>query len=418
MREIRDAKCGDGYTAIVTSRGLQRDDYSATITARGSHRQTLAVFCGLTPYMPAWYPRGVSDLRYFIGFNRVSGIGPARLQRLLDAFGDLETAWTAGAFELAQAGLDKRTLENFLAARKEMNLDAELERAQRACDLILTWDDPAYPRRLKEIPQPPPLLYVKGALAPEDEWALAVVGTRSASAYGKETTRTLVAELARTKLTIVSGLARGIDAAAHVSALDAGGRTIAVLGNGIDEIYPPEHTKLAHMIVEHGALVSDYPLGMKPDAANFPARNRIISGLSLGVLFVEGDQVSGAMITCNFALEQDREVFAIPGNIFRKESRGPNKLIRESRAKLVTSVDDILEELNLTMIAEKQEARTIVPANETEALLLKYLSADPAHVDEIRQQSGLPIAQVTSTLALMELKGLSDNNVGRIVLPA
>lgn len=354
----------------------------------------------------------MTDLRYFIGFNRVSGIGPAKLQRLLDFFGDLPTAWTAGAFELAQAGLDKRAVENLLLARKELDLDAELGKAQKACDAILTWDDDAYPRRLKEIPQPPPVLYIKGALAPEDDWALAVVGTRSASAYGKEVTRTLCSELARNKMTIVSGLARGIDAAAHVAALDANGRTIAVLGNGIDQIYPPEHAKLARMIVERGALISDYPVGMKPDAANFPPRNRIISGLALGVLLVEGAESSGAMITCEFALEQDREVFAVPGNIFRREAKGPNKLIRESRAKLVTSVEDILEELNLTMIAEKQQARAIVPSNETEAVLLKYISADPAHVDDIRQQSGLPIAQVTATLALMELKGMVTQTGG------
>lgn len=348
----------------------------------------------------------MTDLRYFIGFNRVSGIGPAKLQRLLDFFGDLETAWTAGAFELAQAGLDKRAIENLLAARKEWNLDAETEKARKACDTILTWDDDAYPRRLKEIPLPPPLLYIKGTLTPEDDWSLAVVGTRNASAYGKEVTQQLVGEIARNKMTIVSGLARGIDAAAHVSALNAQGRTIAVLGCGIDQIYPPEHAKLARMITERGALISDYPVGMKPDATNFPPRNRIISGLSLGVLLVEGDEQSGAMITCEFALEQDREVFAVPGNIFRRESKGPNKLIRDSRAKLVTRVQDILEELNLTMIAEKQQARAIVPSNETEAVLIKYLSADPVHVDELRQQSGLPIAQVTSTLALMELKGM------------
>ncbi len=347
----------------------------------------------------------MTDVRYFIGFNRVSGIGPAKLQRLADFFGDLETAWTASTFELVRAGLDKRALENLLVARKELNLDAELDKARKACDLLLTWDDDAYPRRLKEIPLPPPLLYIKGKLAPEDDWSLGVVGTRNATAYGKEIARTLCTELAQNKMTIVSGLARGIDAAAHVAALDAGGRTIAVMGNGIDQVYPPEHAKLARMIAEHGALISDYPVGMKPDAANFPPRNRIISGLSLGVLLVEGDEQSGAMITCDFALEQDREVFAVPGNIFRKESRGPNKLIRESRAKLVTRVEDILEELNLTMIAEKQQARAIVPSNDTEALLLKYLSADPIHVDELRQQSGLPIAQVTSTLALMELKG-------------
>ncbi len=348
----------------------------------------------------------MTDVRYFIGFNRVSGIGPAKLQKLLDFFGDLETAWTAGSFELVTAGLDKRALENLLNARKDMNLDAETEKAYKICDTILTWDDDAYPRRLKEIPLPPPILYIKGALAPEDDWALGVVGTRNATAYGKEIARTLCTELAQNKMTIVSGLARGIDAAAHVAALDAGGRTIAVMGNGIDQIYPPEHAKLARMIPEHGAILSDYPVGMKPDATNFPPRNRIISGLSLGVLLVEGDVQSGAMITCDFALEQDREVFAVPGNIFRKESRGPNKLIRESRAKLVTCVEDILEELNLTMIAEKQQARAIVPSNETEAVLLQHLSADPIHVDELRQNSGLPIAQVTSTLALMELKGL------------
>jgi len=373
---------------------------------RTTARETLRVFFHLTACPTEWYPRGVTDLRYWIGFNRVSGIGPAKLQRLLDYFGDLPKAWSASAFELAQVGLDKRALENFLAARQQLNLDAELEKARRACDTILTWDDPAYPRRLKEISNPPPLLYIKGELVPEDEWSLAVVGTRSASAYGKEVTRNLATELARNKITVVSGLARGIDAAAHVAALDAGGRTVAVLGTGIDSVYPPEHAKLAGMIRERGALVSDYPVGMKPDAANFPARNRIISGLALGVLLVEGDEMSGAMITCEFALEQDREVFAVPGNIFRRESRGPNKLIRESRAKLVTRVEDILEELNLTMIAEKQAARAVVPTNDTEALLLKYLSADPMHVDELRQQSGLPIAQVTATLAMMELKGI------------
>lgn len=346
------------------------------------------------------------DLRYWIGFNRVSHIGAAKQQRLLDYFGDLEAAWTAGAFELSQAGLDKRAIETLLATRKQIDLDSELARAQNACDYILTWNDAEYPRRLRQIPHPPPVLFIKGSLTESDEWAIAVVGTRRASAYGKESARTLVTELVRNQITIVSGLARGIDAAAHVAALDAGGRTLAVLGHGIDTIYPPEHANLAQMIVERGAVISDYPVGTKPDAANFPPRNRIISGLSIGVLFVEGDETSGAMITCDFALEQDREVFAVPGNIFRRESRGPNKLIRQSGAKLVTQVQDILEELNLTMVAEQQATRAVVPSNDTEAVLLKYLSADPIHIDELRQQSGMPIAQVSSSLALMELKGM------------
>lgn len=348
----------------------------------------------------------MSDLRYWIAFSRVSQIGPAKIQRLLDYFGDLESAWNADSQELAQAGLDKRALENLRLSQRDLNLDAELELAQKECDAILTWDDSAYPNRLREIPHPPPVLYLKGVLSGADEWAVAVVGTRRASAYGKEITHTLVTELAQHGITIVSGMARGIDAAAHTAALAAGGRTLAILGNGVDVVYPPEHRKMAEAIAEHGALISEYPVGTKPDAPNFPPRNRIISGLSLGVLLTEGDEQSGAMITCAFALEQDREVFAVPGNIFRRESRGPNKLIRESRAKLVTRVEDILEELNLTMVAEHQATRAAVPENETEAILLNHLSGDPVHIDELRQHTGLPIAQVSSTLALLELKGL------------
>jgi DNA processing protein len=342
----------------------------------------------------------------------VPQIGPAKVQRLLDYFGDLPTAWTAGANELSQAGLDKRALENLLSARRDLDLRVEYDKARAACDTILTWEDPEYPRLLRQIPHPPPVLYVKGKLTYDDEWSLAVVGTRRASAYGREVTRAFVADLVRNKITIVSGLARGIDAEAHRTALEAGGRTIAVLGCGIDTIYPPEHERLAHTLVEHGALLTEYPVGTKPDAVNFPPRNRIISGLSLGVLLVEGDENSGAMITADFALEHDREVFAVPGNIFRRESRGPNRLIRESRAKSVMGVQDILEELNLTMVAEQSEARAVVPDNETEATLLRYLSAEPVHVDELRQQSGLPIAQVSSTLALMELKGLVRQSGG------
>lgn len=348
----------------------------------------------------------MTDRRYWIGFNLVPQIGPAKLQRLLDYFGDLPTAWAAGTHELAQAGLDKRAIENLVIARRDLDLPAVYDKARASCDLILTWEDPEYPRLLRQIPHPPPVLYIKGKLTYEDEWSLAVVGTRRASAYGREVTRAFVGDLVRNKITIVSGLARGIDAEAHRAAIEAGGRTVAVLGCGIDLVYPPEHDKLAHMLVEHGALVTEYPVGTKPDAMNFPARNRIISGLSLGVLLIEGDETSGAVITADFALEHDREVFAVPGNIFRRESRGPNRLIRESRAKSVMSVQDILEELNLTMVADQAEARAIVPDNETEAALLRFLSSDPVHVDDLRQQSGLPIAQVSSTLALMELKGL------------
>jgi DNA processing protein len=211
--------------------------------------------------------------------------------------------------------------------------------------------------------------------------------------------------LARNGLTIVSGLARGIDSEAHRAALDSGGRTLAVLGSGVDVIYPPEGRKLARSVIERGALVSEYALGTRPEAGNFPPRNRIISGLSLGVVIVEAGERSGALITADFALDQGREVFAVPGNIFRKKSKGTNNLIQQG-AKAVLSVEDVLEELNLTMVSQQAEVRAIVPENETEAALLEYITADPVHVDEVGQKSGLPIAQVSSALALMELKGM------------
>jgi len=347
----------------------------------------------------------MNDLRYWIGFNRVMGIGPAKLRALLDHFGDLETAWHADSSALREAGLDRRALEYLLAARSAMNLEAEVARVKQLGARPITWEDADYPPQLKSITAPPPLLYVKGAFTAADLWAIAVVGTRKATAYGRDVTRLLVGDLTRSGVTIVSGLARGIDAAAHQAALDAGGRTIAVLGHGIDFIYPPEHRKLAEQITEHGALVTDYPISTAPEGKNFPPRNRIISGLSLGVLVVEGDTSSGAGITADFCLEQGREVFAVPGNILQRSSRLPNTLIQQG-ATLVLSAEDILEQLNLNMVAQHAEAREVIPADATEAKLLELLSAEPVHIDDLHRETGLPIAQVSSTLALMELKGM------------
>ncbi len=348
----------------------------------------------------------MTDARYWVGFNLIPQIGPVKARRLLDHFGDLAAAWRASALELAAAGLDRRALENVLAARPQIDLDAEMDKIARAGVRVLVWDDPAFPRLLIDIPNPPFALYVKGEIIAEDEWSVAVVGTRRASAYGREVTRQIVTDLVRNRITIVSGLARGIDAEAHRAALDAQGRTLAVLGCGVDVVYPPEHAKLAQQIAEHGALVSEYPLGTLPEAGNFPPRNRIISGLSLGSLIVEGDESTGARITIEDALEQGRETFAVPGNLYRREARGPNKMIQRGEAKLVTCAMDILEELNLTMVEEHQQVRAAIPENEIESTLLKHLSADPVHIDELGRETGLPIASVSSTLALMELKGM------------
>jgi DNA processing protein len=219
--------------------------------------------------------------------------------------------------------------------------------------------------------------------------------------------------LAANRVTVVSGLARGIDAIAQRAALAAGGRTIAVMACGLDIVYPPEHVKLAQEVLEHGALISDYPLGTQPKSEYFPRRNRIMSGISLGVLMVEGDVNSGAMITARLSLEQNREVFAVPGSIYAPTYRGNNKLIQEGEAKLVSRVEDVLEELNLTMVAQQMEMTELIPADETEARLLRRLSSQPRHIDEVRRESGLPIAVVSSTLAMLELKGMV-RQVGRM----
>ncbi len=343
--------------------------------------------------------------KYWIGFNIVPGIGPIRFKILLAHFGDAERAWRASTAELRAAGLDKRSIQNLVRTRGRLSLEEEMEKIARAGAQLITWDDPAYPPHLRHIYDPPFLLYVKGELLEADEWSVAIVGTRRASVYGKEVTKQLAGDLARNQVTVVSGLASGIDAEAHRAALEAGGRTIAVLGNGLDIVYPPRNEALSRRIAESGALVSEFPLGTRPEARNFPRRNRIISGLTLGTVVTEAGPVSGALITARYALEQGRDVFAVPGNILARQSQGTNELIRDG-ATPVLSVEDILQGLNLSMISQHQEVRAIVPENETESALLSYLSTNPIHIDEIVRQSGLPAALVSSTLLMMELKGM------------
>jgi DNA processing protein len=258
---------------------------------------------------------------------------------------------------------------------------------------------------LAQIPDPPPVLYVRGELAPEDDWSVAIVGSRKATSYGREVTRRLAGDLARNGVTVVSGMARGIDGIAHRTALEAGGRTIAVLGSGLDVIYPAEHRSLAREIARHGAVVSDYPLGTKPEASNFPPRNRIISGLSLGTIVIEAGFRSGALITADFALDHGREVFAVPGSILSPGSAGCNRLLRDG-AHVLTEARDVLEVLHLDQVPEKQAARLALPENPVEAALFESLSAEPRHLDAVVRSSGIPVEVVSSTLVMMELKGM------------
>jgi DNA processing protein len=249
-------------------------------------------------------------------------------------------------------------------------------------------------------------LYVRGELKAVDEFAVAIVGTRQATTYGKEVARQLATGLAHSQVTIVSGLARGIDLIAHEAALTAGGRTIAVLGCGVDIIYPPEGRRISTQLIANGALISDLPLGTAPEPTNFPPRNRIISGLSLGVIVIEAGDESGALITADFALEQGREVFAVPGNIYSKSSRGTNRLI-QTGAKLVTCVEDVLDELNLKLVTQQAQVREEIPADDTERAVLNALSHEPIHIDELSRTLTMPIPILSATLTVMELKGMA-----------
>jgi DNA processing protein len=352
-----------------------------------------------------------TDLPYYLAFARVKGIGAVRMRKLKAHFGSLQTAWSANEFDLAAAGLDLRTIAALTQGRKSISPQQEVERLTKAGAHALTWDDPSYPRLLREVSDPPPVLFIKGALSEADSWAVSIVGTRQATIYGREVTEMLASDLARQRITIVSGLARGIDAYAHQAALKAGGRTLAVLGCGVDVTYPPEHRKLAQQIAEQGALVSDYPLGTPPDAANFPPRNRIISGLSLGVVIVEADEQSGALITAEFAADQGRDVFAVPGNIFNRTSRGTNRLIQKG-AHIVLDTQSILEELNLNMVAAQQEVQTAAPESDLERAILKSLAHEPTQVNDLVRTLNLPTAEVTAALALMELRGLVRQATG------
>lgn len=347
----------------------------------------------------------MSDLKYWLGFNLVKGIGPAKLQALLDVFDSLADAWQATDLQLQKIGFDQRAILSLREARTQLDLDRCLAQVEAAGVSLLTWNSASYPAYLREIPNSPPVLYQQGNLLAEDRLGVAVVGTRRLTSYGRSVTRDLVLGLVQNGVTIVSGLARGIDAVAHKTALDAGGRTIAVLGSGLDCVYPAENRPLAQQIIQQGVVFSEYGLGVQPEAKNFPPRNRIITGLSLGVIVVEAGEESGALISAQFALEQNREVFAVPGNINSPVSKGTNRLIQQG-AKLVTGIDDVLEELSLRVVAEQTAVQLALPETAEEAALLSHLSGQPTHIDDLSRAAGLPSSMVSSTLTLMELKGM------------
>lgn len=348
---------------------------------------------------------------YWVALSLVPGVGPAKFRRLVESLGSPEAVWKAPAAQLAAVGLDRRAIDSLVSSRSRVDLQRESDKLQRLGVSVLTQQDDAFPRLLHHIADPPPVLYVRGEMRPEDDTSVAIVGTRRPTVYGRQAAETFARGLSEHGVTVISGLARGIDTVAHQAALEGGGRTVAVLGSGLDIIYPAENRNLAAEISRRGAVISEFPLGTKPDGINFPRRNRIISGLSAACVVIEAGDSSGALITAEFALEQGRDVFAVPGNIFSPASRGPNRLITDG-ARPACRIEDILEELDIEMAVEQREVRGAVPEGESEKAVLRCLGHEPLHIDDIRRAVCLPMSVVSSTLTLLELKGLARQASG------
>jgi len=349
-----------------------------------------------------------NDRKYWVALATSEKLGARSFTKLLKTFGDLKEVWRSQPGDLMAAGLTPVQIEAVLGVVKSVDLDEEIEKLARLNIDILILTDEHYPKLLKEIADPPGVLYLKGEILPTDEVALGVVGSRKYTSYGERATQFLVEPLARNQITIVSGLALGIDTLAHQAALDANGRTIGVLGCGLDQIYPSSNVRLADKIIQgHGAIISEYPPGTPAYRSNFPLRNRIIAGLTLGTVVIEGAIDSGSLITAQAAIEYNREVFAVPGSIFSDSSAGTNKLIQMG-AKLVTEAKDILTELALTDNLATSAVREIVADSPQEEILLKLLKT-PRLVDEIIKESGLTSSEVNSSLIILEMKGMISN---------
>lgn len=377
----------------------------------------------------------------FLRFHLMADVGPIRLRKLCEHFGNMDAVLGASRAELERVdGIGPKLSQTIFAARgNEAAAAQEIERAAAAGLRILCPDDPDYPATLRHIPDPPICLYLRGTLQPQDAVAVAIVGTRRCSHYGREQAVRFAELLARAGFTVVSGLARGIDGHAHRGALQVGGRTLAVLGNGLPAIYPTEHETLAADIAAAGALISEYPIDTAPAADNFPRRNRIIAGLSLGVIVIEAGKQSGALITARLATEYNREVFALPGRVDQPAmSEGVNRLIRDGQAKLITSLDDVLDELSAvgeimrsaahaprTVIRRAQDRPTdaasslfdapaaapavqptSLPLSDDERAVLDALARGAEDIDGLIESSGLEVARLIGLLTTLELKSL------------
>jgi DNA processing protein len=359
----------------------------------------------------------VDEIFYWLALSLIPGLGSTLIKRLLDQFNTPEAVFQAPTKELRKIeGLSEKVVLEIRKGPLENIVERELSLLKEVGGGILTLRDDSYPKRLRDIYDPPVVLYIRGELKKEDELAVSIVGSRKTSPYGRWITEKVSQELARHGVTIVSGMARGIDSLAHWGAISAGGRTIAVLGCGIDVIYPSENRNLFSKIIDHGAVLSEFRMGSPPEAGHFPKRNRIISGLALGVVVAEASKKSGSLLTAGYALEQGRDVFAVPGNVGFEGSKGTNRLIKEG-AKIVESSEDILEEI-LPQWRREEETTQIVESPsrilpEEERMLFELLGETPLHIDAIIQESGFEPGMVSSLLINLELKGFISQWPGK-----
>lgn len=365
-------------------------------------RETPAVENAAAPPLP--------ERAWWLAFMQVPGIGPTRFQTLVDHFSTLKEAWHAPESGLREV-LSSHLVEAVLSVRDVIDVERLYEDSTRDGVRVTCWIDDDYPRLLKEVSAPPPVLYYRGQLVETDTTAVAIVGTRKMSRYGQDMAKSIAFDLARAGVTIVSGLALGVDGIAHRAAIEAGGRTIAVLGSGIDVIYPGKHRDLARKIEQQGAVITEYPPGTPPDRFNFPPRNRIISGLSRGVVVVEAPERSGALITVDFAAEQGRDAFAVPGPVNAPASAGCLRILREG-ATLVRSAGDVLEDLHIRPVDYEQPAEEPVALSDAERRLLAVLTSQPQHIDDIAAQLGKTVAEVSGELMMLELQSSVQSEGG------
>jgi DNA processing protein len=345
---------------------------------------------------------------YYNAFNLIGEIGPRRFKKLSGHFGDLKNAWTAGKPEILRSGIEETVADKIINARAKISPDREWEKLEKEKIAVIAINDKNYPKLLKETYGPPAMLYIKGQLSRALDFPLAVVGSRKISSYGKQATTDIVGGLARSGLSIISGMSYGVDMAAHETAILNGAKTVAVLASGLDARNLSPRKQIAEKIIANGALVSEYPFGKPAMKHQFPLRNRIIAGLAPAVLVIEAAEKSGSLITPRLALEANRDVFAVPGGIYWPNSQGTNNLIKQG-AKAITSCQEILDELNLTKIADYTNNKRIVPDSPEEEAVCSLLSAEPLHIDAVARKAKMDASKIAGILMLMEMKGMVKN---------